>query len=294
MPDDLSPTLRRWELGGALRQIREEQGKTIEQVALDLSDLYGGGFSAAKIGRLETGRRGANPRDVRDLCDYYAIDSGERDRLVALAKDVRLDNRLQSVGVAYAEFIALESIARTVRTYEPLAVPGLLQTAAYHGAMYESYMRAEFSSVRVVNGLQADLEIRRQRQMRLTGGNALILQAIVDESVLRRHPGTNAVMPAQLAHLIEMSLRPNITLRVISSSFGIYPGCESSGFALLEYDQSEPVRENACFVEGFVSSLWAEQTAERVHVAGVFSYLESIALGVEESRVLIDEIRRSI
>ena len=93
MPEDLSPTLRRWELADALRHIREDQNKTIDRVAQDLSELYRAGFSATKIGRLETGKNGANPRDVRDLCDYYAVDPDLRDRLIALAKDVRLDNR---------------------------------------------------------------------------------------------------------------------------------------------------------------------------------------------------------
>ena len=292
VPDDLSPTLRRWELGGSLRQIRESEGKTIEQVAHDLSELYGGGFSAAKIGRLETGRRGANPRDVRDLCDYYAIDPAERDRLVALAKEVRLDNRLLSVDSSYAEFVALESIARSVRTYEPMVVPGLLQTADYYCAMFDSYARSGLHPERAGDGPQEHIEIRRQRQLRLAGSNALSLHAIVDESVLRRRTGSNEVMSAQLKHLIEMSNRTNISLKVIPSSVGFYPGCESFGFALLEYDQSEHVRENVCFVEGFVLSLWAEQTTERQNVADIYAYLESIALGADESCLLIEQVRR--
>jgi transcriptional regulator with XRE-family HTH domain len=292
LPDDLSPTLRRWELGGALRQIREDQHKTIEQVAHDLSELHGGGFSAAKIGRLETGKRGANPRDVRDLCDYYKINPTERDRLVELAKEVRQDNRLQPIDVEYAEFIALESIARTVRTYEPMFVPGLLQTADFYRAVFDGYARAELGLERIADGPQAHIDIRRQRQSRLAGDNPLYLRAIIDENVIRRHAGSDDVMSKQLKHLIDMSHKPNITLRVIPASCGFYPGCESSGFTLLEYDQSEHLRENACYIEGFTTSLWAEQTAERLHVAGVFKYLESIALGTEESRALINEALR--
>jgi len=290
VPDDLSQTLRRWELGGALRQIREDRKKTIEQVAQDLGVLYGAGFSAAKIGRLETGRRGANPRDVRDLCDYYQVEQVERDRLVAMAKDVRLDNRLQGTPATYAEFVALESVASTECTFEPMLVPGLLQTTDYYLAMRDGFALAGLRPEENDDEpLPALMEIRRQRQLRLAGENLLYLRAIIDENVVRRCVGSREIMMAQLEHLIEMSYKPNITLRVIPTSFGIYPGCQSSGFALLEYDHShgKPVREEVCYVEGFVKALWAENIAARLRVAHVFSCLESIALNADESRATI-------
>lgn len=289
-----SPTLSRWELGGSLRRIREERGKTIEQVADDLSAVYGSGFSAAKIGRLETGQRGANPRDVRDLCDYYEVDPGERDRMVALAREVRQINRVQSVSAAYEEFVALESIAKTIRVFEPIFVPGLLQTAEYYRAIFEGEARAGVRPETTADGLEARADIRRRRQLRLAGNNAINCRAIIDENVIRRHVGSPQVMAEQLAHLVELSRRPNIVLRVIAISSGVYPGWESSGFGLLEYDQSENLRDNACFVDGLVASLWAEQAAARQHVASIFAYMEEIALDADESRALIEEARRSI
>jgi transcriptional regulator with XRE-family HTH domain len=289
-----SPTLRRWQLGGSLRRIREELGKTIEQVAEELSAMYGAGFSAAKIGRLETGQRGANPRDVRDLCDYYGVREGERDRLVAMARDVRQNNRFQSVSAAYDEFIALESIARTVRVYEPFFVPGLLQTAEYYRALFDSEassgVRPEFTT----EALDVRAELRRKRQLRLAGSDAINCRAIIDENVIRRRVGSRQIMAEQLAHLIKLSRWPNIVLRVIPISAGVYPGWESSGFALLEYDQSEDLRDNACYVEGLVTSLWAEQAAARQHVASIFEYMEDVALDADETRVLIDEALRSM
>jgi transcriptional regulator with XRE-family HTH domain len=45
-------------------------------------------FSATKLSRLETGRVGASPRDIRDLCIVYGItDAAERERLMALARE---------------------------------------------------------------------------------------------------------------------------------------------------------------------------------------------------------------
>src|ERR1700739_4443704 len=82
VPEVRSPTLRRRELGAVLRTRRLELGLTVEQVAERLL------CSASKVSRMETGQRGATPRDVRDLCDLYGISAaGERDRLMALARE---------------------------------------------------------------------------------------------------------------------------------------------------------------------------------------------------------------
>lgn len=294
MAEDLSPTLRRWELGGTMRRIREDQRKTIEQVSKDLSHRYGRGFSAAKIGRLETGRRGANPRDVRDLCEYYEVDSQERDRLVTMARDIHQDTGLQWVSDAYAEYIALESIAGAVRIYEPMFVPGLLQTPDYYRAVVENHMNTDLRLEFTDDWTEASIEIRRKRQSRLTGENPLSCHVIIDENVLRRRVGSGPVMSDQLAQLIELSRTENVEIRVIPASHGVYPGCESSGFALLDFARGDHLMGNACYVEGLVTALWAEQIAERHRVGEIFAHLEGIALDADESRAFIDAARRAM
>jgi transcriptional regulator with XRE-family HTH domain len=292
--EDLSATHRRWELGGVLRRIREGQGKTIEQVSQDLSRKYGHGFSAAKIGRLETGRRGAIPRDVRDLCEYYEVDPEERDRLVTMARDIRQDRSLQWVSDSYAEFIALESIAKAVRDYEPMFVPGLMQTPDYYQVVVDAHTETDLAPEFTYEWLQSSMEIRRKRQSRLTGDNPLHYHAVLDENVIRRRVGSRKVMAEQLEHLINLSYLENIEIRVIPVSRGVYPGCESGGFALFEYDQGEHLQDNVCYVEGLVSAFWSGQITQRQHIAEIFSNLEAISLDQEGSRALIDEARRAL
>jgi transcriptional regulator with XRE-family HTH domain len=62
-----SPTVRRRELGVMLRALRNDRGMTVEQVAAELL------CSPSKVSRMETGQRGATPRDVRDLCELYGV-----------------------------------------------------------------------------------------------------------------------------------------------------------------------------------------------------------------------------
>jgi hypothetical protein len=274
-----------------MRRIREEQNQTIEQVSRALSKKYGRGFSAAKIGRLETGRRGANTRDVLDLCVYYEVAAHERDRLVTMARDIQQDTGLQWVTDAYAEYIALESIAGAVRVYEPMFIPGLLQTLDYYLAVVDTHLSTYLSPEFTDGWLQTSVEIRRKRQSRLTGDSPIVCTAVIDENVLRRRVGSGQIMSAQLAHLIEASRMENVEIRVIPTSRGVYPGCESSGFALLDYARGDHLMGNACYVEGLVTALWAEQIAERQRVGDIFANLKSIALNADESRTLIAAAR---
>lgn len=293
MSDSLSPALQRRALGRELRRIRELRGKTIETVARDLNKAFSTGFSAAKISRLETGKRGANPRDVRDLCDYYAVDAVERDRLVDLAKSSREDNQLQGVPESYVDFMVLEAQARVVRTYEPTFIPGLLQIVDYDRARFDGYAPSGLDPDSSNESSRKRIELRMERQRRLTAAeDPLIYTAVVDEAVLRRNVGSPAVMAAQLAHLVDMSRRPNITLRVVPFSRGVYPGCESAGFTLLELDPDETTMDNVCFLEGFGGSVWAEKLADRQRIALAFEYLERIALSADQSRDFILEVAR--
>lgn len=290
MSDSLPPALRRWELGQALRRIREAQRKTIETVAADLNAEFAAGFSPAKISRLETGKRGANPRDVRDLCVYYKVDPAERDRLVDLAKAVRNDNRLQGVSESYVEFMALEAQARMVRTYEPMFIPGLLQTVEYDRARFDGYAPAGLDPDSSTESSITRIELRTDRQKRLTAAqDSLIYKAVIDEGVLRRRVGSPAVMAAQLARLVEASRLPNVTIRVVPFSRGLYPGCESAGFALLDLDADETATDPVCFLEGLAGSVWAERVADRQRIATVFGYLEDIALSPDLSTDFIVE-----
>ena len=50
-----------------LRALRNDRGLTVDQVAAELL------CSPSKVSRMETGQRGATPRDVRDLCELYGV-----------------------------------------------------------------------------------------------------------------------------------------------------------------------------------------------------------------------------
>ena len=80
VPTRPGPTVQRRRLGIELRRLREQAGKTIDQVAqvLECSD--------SKVSRIENGQVSATPRDVRDMLQFYGVDPERREELVEFAR----------------------------------------------------------------------------------------------------------------------------------------------------------------------------------------------------------------
>ena len=87
---------------------------------------------------METGQRGATPRDVRDLCELYSVtDDAERERLMVLAREGRQQGWWQSYSLPYKTFVGLEQEATSMTIYHSAVVPGLLQIGDYTRGIHE-------------------------------------------------------------------------------------------------------------------------------------------------------------
>ncbi|MFF0718437.1 helix-turn-helix domain-containing protein [Micromonospora sp. NPDC003816] len=110
----------------------------------------------------------------------------------------------------FQEWAQLEQIASSLRSYQPLLVPGLLQT--------EAYARAVLATGGLVAPVQVEeiVAARLARQRVLEREVPLQLVAVIDEVVLRRRVGGDrAVMAGQLLHLAEWGEREHVQVRVI-------------------------------------------------------------------------------
>ena len=105
----------------------------------------------------------------------------------------------------------IEARATVLRWYEPLVVPGLLQT--------EDYARAILSARPDGNldDLDEQVAARLARQAILDRTGAPQLWCILDEGVLHRALGGSKVMRSQLYRLAEVAEHPKTTIQVIRS-----------------------------------------------------------------------------
>lgn len=273
-----SPTVRRRELGALLRALRIEAGMTVEQVADRLL------VSSSKISRLETGRRGANARDIRDLCDIYGVTDAARTHLMELAHEGRDQAWWQPYDLPYRTYVGLEAAATEISDFEPGVFPGLLQTPEYARAVHEGALPRLSPEV-----IEQRIEVRRTRQRVLSRDTPPRLSAIVDEAVLHRVIGGPQVMARQLAHVIEAAQRENVTVQVMPYSIGAHPALDST-FILLEFAPPVP---SVVYVEGLVGQIYLERQQDVDRYKQIFSHLAATAMSLQESLDVMAKARMS-
>ncbi|MEJ8643041.1 helix-turn-helix transcriptional regulator [Streptomyces sp. MS1.HAVA.3] len=274
----VNPTVSRRRLGSELRRLREISGMTTQQVAARLL------ISQPKISLLENGRRLIKPRDVRDLCGLYGVRDQQRvDHLMQLARESGRQGWWNAYDdIPYGAYIGLEAEAAAIRFYDPLVIPGLLQTPAYARAVIAGtipHATAEQAATR--------LQVRLRRQDRLRApGNPLRLWAVLDESALRRVVGSREVMREQLDHLTDLGARPHITLQVLPHDAGAHPGV-SGQFSLLEF--AEATDASVVYQERFTSDLYLEKRSDVRRYSDMYAHLQAQALSPDMTRRFIEE-----
>jgi transcriptional regulator with XRE-family HTH domain len=204
-----SPTVRRLRLAAELREIRESKGKSGETVAQALR------WSPSKISRYERAKTGLRPREVERLLDYYQITGPRRALLLALAEDASQKGWWEEfadiLSEDYRQFIGLEYEATSINIWHVDVVTGLLQTEAYARHVISSYSRIEPNAPSMI-GRMVKVRMRRQQVL---DREVLQLSIVLDESVLKRRIGSDAVMYEQLQRLAREAGRPSLTLRIL-------------------------------------------------------------------------------
>jgi transcriptional regulator with XRE-family HTH domain len=276
LPPAGSPTVRRRELGTLLKALRTERGMTAEQVADEL------GISASKVSRLETGQRGASPRDINDLSDLYRIGQGERQRLLELARAGKQRAWWQPLGLPYPTYVGLETEAAAILDYGLGIIPGLLQAADYARAV----VRAADPTL-PPEAVEQRVQGRMARQQLLLGEAGPRFEAVVDESVLHRVVGSPEAMRAQLKRLLELSTLPHVTLRVIPYEAGALPAGNNK-FIILSFAQAA-VRD-IVFIEGLTGDLYLDDPADVEAYKAAYRALGQLAADPDATRDVITTI----
>src|SRR5262249_7840301 len=172
-----------------------------------------------------------------------------------------------------------ESEARSVRNYESLFVPGLLQTEGYTRAVVTASLPSTSESE-----VQQRVETRIQRQQAITKDDPLKLWAIVDEAALHREVGGPQVMADQLRRLADMARQPHITFQVLPFKVGAHPGMYGA-FAVMDFPHAAD--PELVYIENMAGALFLEKEADVRRYAENFDQLRAAALNPADSRRLV-------
>ncbi|MDA0635816.1 helix-turn-helix transcriptional regulator [Nonomuraea sp. MCN248] len=268
-----SPTLRQRQLARRLRDLRQEAGLSIAQVAEHLL------CSPAKISRIETAQRRASLRDVRDLGQLYGIQNANE--LMELARDARQQGWWhQGEGIDIGPLIDLENEAKAITEYETTTIPGLMQTEDYARAVIRGFFPDKDATL-----VERQVEVRMRRQELLRRPQPPRYWVLLDESSLHRHIGGAKVMKRQLEQLAQFAELPQVTIQVVPFEVGAHMGFDSA-FMLLEFDRNVDIADMV-FMETRAGHIFEEKPNQVSRFREVIDHLRADALSPVASRKMI-------
>ncbi|WP_073951847.1 helix-turn-helix domain-containing protein [Streptomyces kebangsaanensis] len=269
------------QLGDELRRLRESAQLTTSEAAEAVDCTKG------KISRIENGRVTVRLPDLTAMLHAYgATDTELRDRLAMLARKANRRRRQgwwnqygSMLADTYRDYIALEAMADTIRTFQAQLVPGLLQIPEYIRAVTVASRQWQ-----TADEIEQFVRVRLTRQERLADDSPLRLWAVLSEAVLLQQVGGPEVMKAQLEHLLAISERANVTIQVLPFSRGAHASMFGP-YVVLGFPEEAAL--DVVLADNPTGSVWLEREAEVTRYRELFDAARTSALSPVESRSVI-------
>ncbi|MGP4021619.1 helix-turn-helix domain-containing protein [Saccharopolyspora sp. 5N708] len=275
------PSPLRWLIGVELARYRNESGMSLAVASSHT------GMSKAKIGHMETGRQQQAPDDIALLLKTYGAEQHDVDRLTTLTG--RADQATWWGPWAHVvpdwlkTFVGLEGLAEREFVFEPIIIPGLLQTEEYARATTASTPR-----VRQDHG-ERFVSFRMARTRRLSDAEPpLHLHAVIAEAALRLRVGDDELQRNQLQHLVDMAKRPNITIQIVRPEDGFH-SAHTGQFIVLDF---EDVRSIA-YSELHDGAVYVQDMDQVDSYNMAIDSLQRVALSPQQSIMLIKRILKT-
>jgi transcriptional regulator with XRE-family HTH domain len=171
-----------------------------------------------------------------------------------------------------------ERQAVILREWEPLLVPGPLQTRDYAHAILSSWRRHDGDTV------EENLTARIDRQCIMDRSDPPDLRILLDESVLWREVGSASVTHAEFRHVLDMAGRPNVSVQVVPASARVYLGLAGAFAVATLTDGSQ-----GAYLETGIRGMTVVDAELVAQAAQMFDDLRDEALSRSNSRGVIGE-----
>ncbi|MGW8683916.1 helix-turn-helix domain-containing protein [Streptomyces sp. NPDC055817] len=276
-----APTVLRMILGRRLQDMRLGAGASLEDAARALR------VKTLTIRRLEKAEVALKPLYVEKLLETYGAGRQEIDEFVDLAEQANEPGWWHSyrdvVPSWFTAYVSLETGAKTLRTYEPQYVTGLLQTPGYARAVLRGGLP---------NGSEEELvrrvELRLHRQSLLEREDAPTLWVVMEEAVLHRTVGGPDVMREQIERLLDVSELAHISVDIVPFTAGAHVGA-CAPFTYFRFE--EPELPDIVYSELLSASVYLDQRADVVAHLEAHSRM-ALATSSEDSRALLNRMRK--
>ncbi|BCY13559.1 helix-turn-helix transcriptional regulator [Actinoplanes sp. L3-i22] len=279
-------TVPRRQVGRLLKQLREQAGVSLMAAAQELE------FSRARMYRIENGEVPVRKHDVIAMCGVYGAPGHMTEVLIGLAQESKAKGWWHAYGdvvPAWFElYVGMEQAAGRLRQYAPSVIPGLLQTREYAEFVFGRWLGDDPAAVE--NAVAVRLE--RQSLLRRSRPKAPRLEVIIDEGVLRRGVPDTLGMQKQLAHLVNVSTGPDVSVRVVPFTAGPHQASSSGQFTVLEFPAvgTTSPEPTTIYCENLTGALYLDKLGEVETYENIWAALDATALSQSDSDDLIGAI----
>ncbi|MEV0113338.1 helix-turn-helix transcriptional regulator [Streptomyces sp. NPDC050844] len=283
MPARKVITARQARLATELRKLRERAGLTVQEAAREL------GIAQTKLSNTESARVGVSPDRVRHFASQYACAESDLVEALAAMASERVhgwwEEYRELLPTGFLDLAELERSAQYLHTLEIAHVPGLLQTEEQVRAIF-AYSVPEFPT----EELEARVSYRLRRQSVLDGDEAPPYEAVVHEAALRIRVANRAVAQGQLAHILEMTQRPGVTVRVIPFNVDGFAGV---GYPML-YAGGPLPQLDTVQLDSVHGVAFLDGESQLARYRALFRKVQGVALDEVRSRDLIHRLIKEV
>ena len=271
------------ELGNELKKRREAAGLTGDHISRVT------GWHRSKVSRVELGHVEISVVDAihyLGACKVFAADAKDVLNLCAEAErqvGYWLSPHGEWLEDSLSSLIYHEATADRSVSYEPMVIPGLLQTQRYSRVWIERTPGWSREAV------EAAIRVREERQQVLHRPQPGHFIFYMHEQALRLRVGNENAMHEQLLKLLFIAALPHVTLRILPASaealaqFG-------NPFRLFEYREHNPL----VYLDHMWTGLFLEDRDFVVNYRRLVSKISSVALDEGESRRLVADLANGL
>ncbi|CAM5599390.1 transcriptional regulator [Streptomyces spiroverticillatus] len=264
--------------GALLRFHRELGGLSQEALGARI------GYSKSQVAMVEKGER--RPKRLFVLKAGDAL--GAQGALLAVAKvefPDSPDDELPREPSSLDEYLAEEGEAASIRSYQNMVFPGLLQTEEYARAVHRSgsFPTPDDETVeqRVAQRMERKALIHRRPVPDLT--------FVLEESTLTRPLGGRACLKAQLHHVLDLSELRHVRIQVMPHDLRSHPGLMGCLILLETGDH-----RHLAYIEGPRTSRFITEQPDLGNLNGTYGVLQSQALTPDASAKLITKVAQEL
>ncbi|MER5543200.1 helix-turn-helix domain-containing protein [Streptomyces sp. NPDC001118] len=277
------PTARQMRLATELRRLRDAAGLSAREAARLL------GVSPPHISQIEAGYTGVSENRLRRLAANYACSDPELiEALVAMATDRTRgwwEEYRGRLSTPFLDLSELEHHASYRWDVDFLHVPGLLQTEDYARGLF-SYVNPDHPK----SELELWAEHRMRRKVVIQRADPIPYEALVHEAALRIRVRDRAAARAQLAHVLELSERDHITVRVIPFDLDDFGGAGSA----MVYAGGPVPKLDTVVRDGPHRTGFIDAEAQLNRFRALFRRLEAVSLEPGRSRDFIHGLAKEL